>query len=297
MSFNATFLGLAGLVEASAWEPRFEIPATAFLQFPALAAELRSKIIDHYLIDEVQEGNIAKVLHHDNFGSACCVWNWPEELIICDRDTTQDLPHTMFPRWLPNLALTNHQMRGEVIVHMLQTTNKVTLKYDRNKQIKIASWIAEFLATFPEKEGFEAIKNLNFPHIHWYNSLGPTTALTNPDIDLIQQCGKIQRVGFTFHAFCVTVAGPHGVHAPLPLSTFLDHFKLRPMLNCKNLKQIYIGGIFHRNLFVQGGDQLKTLRDFRKWLREEFKKQDQGVTVTLFPRSGAFSGWHDGQTL
>ena len=110
---------LAGLVEAVAWESRFEVPAATFPQFLALAAELRSNIIDHYLIEEVREGNIAKALHHDNFGSACCIWNWPDELIVCDKDTSQDLPHTMFPRWLPNLALTNHQMRGEVIVHML----------------------------------------------------------------------------------------------------------------------------------------------------------------------------------
>lgn len=113
----------------------------------------------------------------------------------------------------------------------------------------------------------------------------------------MRQYGKIQRVGFTFYAFRVTVAGPHRVHAPLPLPTFLDHFKVRPILNCKNLKHVYTGGTFYRDPLVQGGDQLKTLRDFKRLPRDEFKKQGQDTTVMLIPRTGVSSGWYDGQSL
>ncbi|KAF1968894.1 hypothetical protein BU23DRAFT_654953, partial [Bimuria novae-zelandiae CBS 107.79] len=226
-------------------------------------------------------GTIGKELHYDNFLNPCCVRNWPDELIVYDKPNEAHLPDVVFPKWLPDLAFTSEQMRGEVAVRMLKSTKQITLKYDRDMRVKIAPWMGKFLVGFPVNEGLNAVKDLNFPHIHWYNSYGPTLAATNPDVDLMLQCGKLERVGLTFHALRINVSGSNGARVPVSLGAFLDHFKLRPMLGCKSLKHVYIGGIQHRTMVVEGGDQLVMLRDFGKWLRESFEGQGQEVTVML----------------
>ena len=88
-----------------------------------LPAEVRARITNEYLdaersieknVDQDKEfkGGLVKAIHHDNFGRRCCVWKWPQELTICDKATADDLTHILFPRWLPNLALTSRAMRG-----------------------------------------------------------------------------------------------------------------------------------------------------------------------------------------
>ena len=84
----------------------------------------------------------------------------------------------------------------------------------------------------------------------------------------------------------------------MTLDAFLNKFGLHRMLDCHSMEEIYIGGIFRTRANVRG-DPLKTLRDFGKWLREGFARKTprQNVVVLLFPRSGAFSGWTQGQAL
>ncbi|KAF2437589.1 hypothetical protein P171DRAFT_373288 [Karstenula rhodostoma CBS 690.94] len=284
------------------FDPKFDAPATRinFLEFPP---EIRSKIIDYSLLGDLDSGTLEKAMHHDDFSNPCCVWNWPDQLIICDKEKESDLPNTMFPKWLPHLALTNHQMRGEVLVHMLKTTDCVTLKYDKDLPVKIAPWFSKFLATFPANEGFEAVRNLNFPHIHWYNyNDDGMTLAPNPDVELMLQCPNLERIGMTFHFKRIAFFHPYDEWNPMALNRFLSWWKLRPMLGCDNLKHVYIGGImWHSGHMAQDGDPLQTLRDFGAWLRESFaekKPEGQKVLVTLHPRYGAFrGGWDEGEPL
>ncbi|KAL5437822.1 hypothetical protein PMIN07_011825 [Paraphaeosphaeria minitans] len=45
---------------------------------------------------------------------------------------------------------------SEILVHMLKTTDCITLKYNKNLPVKIAPWFIKFLKTFPANEGSEA---------------------------------------------------------------------------------------------------------------------------------------------
>lgn len=290
-------------------------PTTDFPQFMQVPAEIRAKIINQYLITERNldwyvdhnglepfSGGMKKAIHHDDFGSPCCVWNWPESLTICDKASEQDLPHILLPKWFPNLALTSHTMRGEVAVQMLKSTKTFTLKFDVSQPVKISRWFMRFLAAFPGTESFDAIKDLNLPHIHWYGSTGPTTALTNPDVDLMLQCKKLERIGLTFHAKRVNCQ-PYdwdGFWRPLSLDEFLDRFKLRPIVGCDGLKQGYIGAIRYSNMYLTSNvDQFQVLREFGKWLHDEFGKKQppQNIEVLLYPRTGVFNGWHDPEQI
>lgn len=299
---NFEFVKLAGLFDAVLHQvsSQYQVPATSMdlMKFPG---ELRANIIEHYLLAEVRTGTMGKSLHYDDFGSECCVWNWPDELVICDKAKKEDLPHLVFPKWLPNLALTNHQLHGEVVVHMLKTTKQSVLKYDDTMPVKIAPWFLEFLESFPGTtgtEGLDAVQDINFPHIHWYNHDGSIPANdTNKDIDLMLKCPNLKRVGMTFHAYRINSTTVVPEAFPLPLDNFLDRFRLRPMLGCNQLKHVYIGGIEHFLFLVVGNDQLKTLRDFGKWLRKSFKEKGQDVTVSLHARNGRFRGWGDGEPL
>jgi hypothetical protein len=49
-----------------------------------LPAELRELVTHEYLKLERAAGRLNKHCHHDNFGSRCCVWDFPEVLIACD---------------------------------------------------------------------------------------------------------------------------------------------------------------------------------------------------------------------
>jgi hypothetical protein len=252
---NEGVLALSHLVDATTHTlgPKFQVPPTSinFMEFPA---EVREMIIDFDLLAGLDLGTLAKALHYDRFRNPCCIWSWPDQLIICDKANESDLPDTMFPEWLPHLALTNHQMRGEVLVHMLKTTDCITLKYDKDLRIKIACWFSKFLATFPANQGFNAVHNLNFPHMHWFNydEYMPDTA-TNPDVDLMLQCPDLRRVGMTFHMKRITYFHPYDEdYTPMALNRFLDHWKLRPILGCDKLEHVYIGGIKLRDIYMAG---------------------------------------------
>lgn len=297
---------LSNLVDAITHQvdPKFDTPATQieFLNFPP---EVRAKIIGFSLLGDLKSGTLKKAMHHDTFQNPCCIWDWPEQLVICDKEKESDLPNTMFPKWLPHLALTNHQMRGEVLVHMLKTTDCITLKYDKDLPAKIAPWFSKFLSTFPANEGFEAVRNLNFPHIHWYNYNDHDMVLDpnpNPDVVLMLQCPNLEKVGMTFYFKRIANFHPYDeAWNPVSLEHFLSWWKLRPMRGCDALKHVYIGGVMWRGADMGGGvDQLQTLIDFGAWLCESFAQKEpegQDIKATLHRRYGAFCGWDEGEEL
>lgn len=297
-----SFEDFNGLYEAVTYENRYQTPADKF-KIDTLPTELRAQVTEKYLIGEValrRDGTLCQSIHHDIYDMPCCVWKWPDELILCDKRTEEELPDIERPAFIPSLARTNQQMRGEVLVQMLKTTAMVTLKYYYRKAAKIAIWLPDFLRSFPDNEGFNAIKGLNLPHIHWYNHNQVVPAGTpNPDMELMLQLPKLCRLRLTFHWEKVNLRHcEEDVWEPITLEAFLDKFGLHRMLDCHGLGEIYIGGIFDPSANVRG-DPLKTLRDFGKWLREGFarKTPKHDVVVLLFPRTSTFSGWTQGQAL
>ena len=297
-----SFEDFNGLYEAVNYVSNFPIPAENF-NIDTLPTELRAQVIETYLIGEVElrrDGTLCSAMHYDNFAMPCCVWNWPHQLILCDQDSEEKLPDIEQPAFVPSLARTNQQMRGEVLLQMLNTTAMVTLKYYHLKNAKIAIWLPDFLRSFPGNEGFNAIKGLNLPHIHWYNHNQVVPAGTpNPDMELMLQLPKLCRLRLTFHWEKVNLHNcEEDVWEPITLEAFLNKFGLPRMLECHGLEEIYIGGIFDTSANLRG-DPLQALRDFGKWLREGFarKTPKQDVVVLLFPRTGTFMGWAQGQAL
>jgi hypothetical protein len=66
------------------------------------------------------------------------------------------------------MTFTKKIVLGQIVVHMLQNTERIDLKYVRtNTDFKIATWFREFLATIPGGGGVNAVTYPNFPHMHW----------------------------------------------------------------------------------------------------------------------------------
>jgi hypothetical protein len=138
--YDDTMIEFLAIAEASTGGMAYE-RELKFHKFLLLPTELRLKVYGHYLEDarhDRRHGTLEKHLHFDNFRKPCCVWYWPEALIICDRVTEKELPTAKYAPWLPALAFTNKQLLGEVTICMLQTTKWFDCKYNETKPIKIA---------------------------------------------------------------------------------------------------------------------------------------------------------------
>lgn len=161
------FLEFRDLAEAVASYASYAATRTTYIEpfpFLSLPPEIRCQIIHQYLHLEREAGGMAKCLHYDEWRNACCVWYWPTNLIICDRHAATELPPPQFPPWLPSLAYGCKQMLGEVGVEMLKTTARFEFKYVWYREFRIVPWFMRFLASIPANEGFEAIREVNFPH-------------------------------------------------------------------------------------------------------------------------------------
>jgi hypothetical protein len=73
-------------------------------------------------------------------------------------------------------------LQGEVIVHMLQNTERIDLKYIKEiPHFKIATWLRGFLTAI--SGGVDAVKYLNFPHMLWFNDMHIPPASKNPSLE------------------------------------------------------------------------------------------------------------------
>jgi hypothetical protein len=129
-------------------------------------------VIHEYLILEREAGRLSRHCHHDAFDNHCCFWEYPNLLIPCDNQEPNTFPLPESARapvgWLPAMAYTNKTVLGEIVVRMLQNTERIDLKYVRtNTDFKIATWFRKFLATIPGGGGVNAVKYPNFQHLHW----------------------------------------------------------------------------------------------------------------------------------
>jgi hypothetical protein len=260
-----------------------------------LPPELCLKVYTHYLDIARSDSTLAKHLHVDRFNNPCCTWRWPEDLIICDRHSGDELLTAEYAPWLPNLAFPNKQLLGEVSVCMLSTTKWFDFKYEEYKTFKIVRWFTDFLSTFPTvmvdgvatTEGFKAIKRIGFPHASKYNEhrIGRVVNEKNPDITLMLKCTKLDAIAMVFN-WRQLVNNTHA-RDPRDLYDFLDFFHFEPMLEHKNVNNIYLEGVYPRE---GEGQTLACLFAFGKWLVKEFRRRGREVNVHMQKRCGSFVG-------
>jgi hypothetical protein len=267
-----------------------------------LPAELRLKVYGAYLEDARQRRTLEKHLHVDKFNNPCCTWRWPEDLIICDRYSENELPTAKYAPWLPILAFANKQLLGEVTVFMLSTTAWFDFKYEEHKPFKIVRWFTDFLSTFPTKvvddvattEGFAAIKRICFPHASKYNEhrVGRVVDEKNPDITLMLKCTKLETIAMVFN-FRQLVKNMWS-QEPRDLEDFLDFFHFRPMLDHEGVENVYLEGVYPWN---GEGRTMVCLVMFGKWIIKEFEKRGRKVNVHIHKRCGPFVGRRVGPKL
>jgi hypothetical protein len=263
-----------------------------FHPFQRLPAELRMMLVHQYLLLEREAGRLSEHIHHDEFGNRCCIWKYPKLLIACDNQTQNMFPRPETarapPGWLPALAFTNKTVLGEVVVYVLQNTERIDLKYIRtNADFKIATWFRKFLAAIPGGDGVNAVKYLNFPHMQWFNSVSATATHTNSSIELMAGCLNLRKVDMTFHASKLVKSSG----LPCTALNLVEHFQLRPMLECEKLENIYFDGIHVR---ARGGGSpanLESLVPLARWLLKAFiVRRGQKVEIEVARRWGWWNG-------
>ncbi|KNG46277.1 hypothetical protein TW65_86914 [Stemphylium lycopersici] len=277
-----TFLAMAeSATSAIAYEREIK-----FHKFVQLSAELRLKIYTAYL----EDAEVTEHLHYDTFGKPCCVWSWPHDLIICDRHSIAELPPPRFAPWLPALAFANKQMLGEITICMLQTTEWFDFKYDETKTVKIVSWFADFLASFPAyvdskgaltTEGFAAVKKIGFPHAGKFNECrgGRSVDEVNLDMALVLRCTELNTLALSFNWRQLVGSSPELV--PYELEDFLGFFHFALMLEHRGLKEVHLEGVYPRE---GEGRTMECLYQFAEWIVRGFNEKGRVVDVYVHKR-------------
>jgi hypothetical protein len=269
---------------------------TFFMQLPA---EIRLKVIHEYL--RLESANTCLSNNHahwDEWGNECCFWKFPSLLVACDNQQLQTFPPSETARapkgWLPALAFASTTILGEVTVHMLQNTKRIDLKYIKeNSTFSIATWFRKFLAAIPGGDGINAVKHLNFPHMHWFNSMAQPPALTNPSVELMAACKNLRKVDMTFHASTLNRPDPNQENAKIPLTALelVEKFYLGPLLECDRVQEIYFDGIYVPVKFGGSPSDLDPILELAKWLMKEFlARRSQKVQVEVARRTGRWLG-------
>ncbi|KAI4674515.1 uncharacterized protein J4E88_008251 [Alternaria novae-zelandiae] len=271
-----------------------------FQKFLDLPGELRESIMHEYALMECDAGRLSEHQHYDEFSNPCCKWEYPNVLIACDNQNPKVFPDASTGRcpkgWLPNLAFVSHKMHEEVLVLMLRRTKRFDLKYMfRNTNFKIATWFTKFIKAIPGGGGENAVKHLNFPHMHWFNHQRLPPALTNASFELAVACKNLRKLDMTFHVDKVTFSNAETdwERKALPLATVIDRFKLETILGCTKLEEVYIDGIYMRP--SRGGKEadLDVLEEVSKWMMKSFlvqRKPERGIQVELVRRWGCWRG-------
>ncbi|KAF2123368.1 hypothetical protein P153DRAFT_371694 [Dothidotthia symphoricarpi CBS 119687] len=297
-------LAFRDMAESAVGHMSYEPPAyfPLFLQLPP---ELRVNVMHEYLLLESEKESLGGLQHYDVYWNRCCVWDYPEVLIACDNQEPAAFPPPETGRapqgWLPALAFANKQMLGEVVVHMLERTERYDLKYEyREPRSKIATWFRRFLESIPN--GQNAIKYLNFPHMSWFNHMCTPPAPTNPSVELMVACRRLRKVDMTFHASKLTLPDPGnaGHFLPRPVQDVITYFCLESIFQCENLEQVHFDGIHYQLRHGGRPGDLATLTELARWMKMGFLIERNGVKdveIDVHERFGQWEGRTPGTVL
>lgn len=268
-------------------KPNNAVQVSKFLQLPI---EIRQMIYVQY-IHEVRH-NLHRHTHYDGFLNPCCMWEWPRQLILCDK-SNNTIPPPAFAYFLPPFCFANRQLRDEVAKHMLRHTEEYVFKYYEVSPVKITKYFTQFLEaiTSPGDNAFAYIRYINLPHIHRYN--GVKEDGSNPDVTLITRCTCLNKIRMTFYAAAMNkyTDDQEGARVHRSIDEILDYFGLRPILECKSLDEFWLDGIYPHPSYGFPGDPLKPLDELGWWIKTGFAEKSKDVKVFVRHRPG---GWVEG---
>jgi len=231
-------------------------PPPYFPHFLQLPAELRKMVYHYYLLEDetVWPDLFLPHPHADMWDSPfswpfewdCCRWKYPHSLTLCDKSE-----RTLFSNLqrssnlsssVPAIVFTCGQLQGEVVIYMLQHTQRVALNFETsNKIYDGGAWFYDALAAIPYGDGLRAVKNLvirlgDVSHLS-QASLVPKS----PMVQLAVACVFLREIELTvpmlelFSINCRT-----GLSTLRSVDTLMDIFALRPLLNCERLCRVRI---------------------------------------------------------
>jgi hypothetical protein len=184
-------------------------------------------------------------------------------------------------------------MLGEVTVQMLRGTERFDLKYIKdNPDFKIATWLRKYIAAIPGDDSANAVKYLNFPHMHWFNSARNPPAPTNPSVELMVACHNLRKVDMTFHSSMLSKPDPDtGIAVPLTAIELVEYYHLHPIFDCLNLRELYLDGIYRPPRFGGMPQDLISLDRLARWIKKGFLIwRNQAVHAEIVRRHGKWMG-------
>jgi hypothetical protein len=260
-------------------------PCASFHKFLDLPVEIRNIVYAMHIWENLNNEHFMNrhLFQDENYDSKRVSvhrsWSWP----IMDLYRNDKAPNTSaFPSFMPGICLTSHQVRQEIARFMLGTA--LVGIWEAN----LVSWSATFLETLPVEFGFGAVHNLVdgrcLKDFEGHNS--------NTFIDLMIRCPNVRRVAMKFTLSIMAVRDPtSGQKTPRSLEELLDGIGLRPLLECKQLRQIELVGVGGSN-----DDQkyLTKLYDIGRWMKRGFEAQDMKVEIRvqgLWDYWAGFTDW------
>ena len=286
-------------------------PPPYFPHFLQLPAELRKMVYHYYLREDgtvwpdpfyphVDAWDCSSRLHCSSgwYRSPewnCCRWKYPDSLTLCDKSektlfsNRQRAGHISSS--LPAIAFTCGQLQGEIIVYILQHTQRVVLNFEAsNKIYDGGAWFHDALAAIPYGDGLRAVKNLAI-------RLGDVSHLSqaslvpkSPMVQLAVACVFLREIELTvptrelFSINCRT-----GMRTLRSVDTLIDLFALRPLLNCERLCRVHINCVDRYLITCYPRRGLDAIFSLGKWLMMGFLvQQERRVQVIV---TDLHDGW------
>lgn len=248
--------------------------------FPNLPLELRELIYRFALLPE----NHPPSAHRKDFSAADS---------ICDQNIS-------LPSFLPTLCRVNEATRIQVGLWYIRCT-EICILYPAT-----TIHFARFLDTFPNNQGFEAVRRLDFP-LFGRHCLGSDEV--NPYIELMKRCSRLTEIRLKFGfldlvqkaIYPPAVDWDGGERAMPNLENIVDIYGLRDLFDLRSLTKITIllcprlrPGLRNKFLCLSYTTRLEGLRD---WLKIGCWEHGNKVSVVLesdgtgdYFRSGTMAG-------
>ncbi|KAH6865309.1 hypothetical protein BKA58DRAFT_242644 [Alternaria rosae] len=286
-AFNDMAAAVTGYIP---YEPPHYFPR--FLQLPA---ELRKIFYHHYLL---ANGPTLLCRHdrrphgwddwHDY--QACCRWDYPSSLTLCNKSKrTLFLPYMQRSSYLlsslPALAFICGQLKGEVVVYMLQCTQRIVLNLEKGERnYDGGAWFYDALTAIPHGDGLRAVKNLVF---RIENVSQSSSVPRSPMVELAVACTSLREIQLIVSIQeLLSINCQTGVPTLRSVDELLDRLAVRPLLNCELLCQICIS-MAHQSFGLEpGSNDWDVLDGVGKWLIKGFLvQQERRVQVTVCDRN------------
>ena len=266
-------------------------PPPYFPHFLQLPAELRKMVYHYYLLEDetVWPDLFLPHPHADMWDSPfswpfewdCCRWKYPHSLTLCDKSEK-----TLFSNLqrssnlsssVPAIVFTCGQLQGEVVIYMLQHTQRVALNFETsNKIYDGGAWIYDALAAIPYGDGLRAVKNLvirlgDVSHLS-QASLVPKS----PMVQLAVACIFLREIELTVPTReLFSINRWKGMRTLRSVDTLVDIFALRPLLRCECLCRVRINCVdeYSRTCYTRCG--LDAIFSLGRWLMMGFLVQQE----------------------